>query len=604
MNHSNSIKQASGASSSVAEDTYAKRTKPALWTLVFTDLVDSTKLVERIGDARASEIFSHHDRLARDLMKRWEGLEIDRTDGFFLVFRRPVQALGFALSYHLALEQVTEVYKETVTTRVGLHLGEIELHRNSPERIAQGQKPLEAVGRAIRLTENLMEMASARQTLLTRPVLELGLAGARETPFSDKPFQWVSHGDYLLSRNTPPLEVCELGNTEHAPFTAPIQKSSLGDTGVTTLPWQPKEGAEIPGRKNWALHDRLRKSKTLSEWVAVHKKTGDRRVFKLTSDTDQLKLLKREVAVYRLLKEELDDRADINPINDWNFERPPYFIEIAYSESGYLHEWAESQGGLKAIPLDLRLELVAQIAETLDAAHSVSVLHKCLSPKSIQIQVDRKGKPHARLTNFGFGAISRPERLKDVGVSTAQMKIPTLFNAQLGVSDLALYLAPEVQKGHTATLQSDIYSLGVLLYQLSVGSFEISVTGYWQENMDDPLLRNLISDLVDANPAKRQARPLWVADQLRTLEARRLEMHETQLAEDRAKQVAESELQRALGRGNRYKWFAFALAALLLLSLLGLGLVLVDRGSLKNQLEQQRTSDTAAPGVDDAAPTR
>ena len=53
--------------------------------LLFTDVVDST-LVERLGDARAAELWAEHDRRARDLLARHRGREIDRTDGFFLLF--------------------------------------------------------------------------------------------------------------------------------------------------------------------------------------------------------------------------------------------------------------------------------------------------------------------------------------------------------------------------------------------------------------------------------------------------------------------------------------------------------------------------------------
>ena len=57
-------------------------------TLLFTDVVDSTRLVERLGDARAAHVWSAHDQRARTLLARHSGREIDRTDGFFLLFER------------------------------------------------------------------------------------------------------------------------------------------------------------------------------------------------------------------------------------------------------------------------------------------------------------------------------------------------------------------------------------------------------------------------------------------------------------------------------------------------------------------------------------
>ena len=54
--------------------------------LLFTDLVDSTAVVERLGDARAASVLAEHDRRARALLARHGGREIDHSDGFFLLF--------------------------------------------------------------------------------------------------------------------------------------------------------------------------------------------------------------------------------------------------------------------------------------------------------------------------------------------------------------------------------------------------------------------------------------------------------------------------------------------------------------------------------------
>ncbi len=63
---------------------YAART--VVTTLLVTDLVDSTKLVDQLGDAKAAQIFARQDRLARDLLQTHGGQEIDKTDGFLMLF--------------------------------------------------------------------------------------------------------------------------------------------------------------------------------------------------------------------------------------------------------------------------------------------------------------------------------------------------------------------------------------------------------------------------------------------------------------------------------------------------------------------------------------
>ena len=54
--------------------------------LACADVVDSTLLVERLGDERAAQVWAAHDRCARDLMVLHPGREVVRPDGFFLLF--------------------------------------------------------------------------------------------------------------------------------------------------------------------------------------------------------------------------------------------------------------------------------------------------------------------------------------------------------------------------------------------------------------------------------------------------------------------------------------------------------------------------------------
>ena len=54
--------------------------------LLLTDVVDSTKLSEEIGDAAMAEVWAAHDRVARDLLRAWRGREIDKSDGLLVLF--------------------------------------------------------------------------------------------------------------------------------------------------------------------------------------------------------------------------------------------------------------------------------------------------------------------------------------------------------------------------------------------------------------------------------------------------------------------------------------------------------------------------------------
>ena len=79
---------------------------PQVRTLLFTDMVDSTHLVERLGDAPAADLFRAHDRIVLELQQRWRGRLIDRSDGLLLIFERPIDGLGFALDYMRGLREL------------------------------------------------------------------------------------------------------------------------------------------------------------------------------------------------------------------------------------------------------------------------------------------------------------------------------------------------------------------------------------------------------------------------------------------------------------------------------------------------------------------
>src|SRR6185295_17776160 len=130
--------------------------------LLFTDLVDSTALVERLGDARGASVLAEHDRSARALLARHGGREIDHSDGFFLLFADAARAAAFALAYHAAIAPLG------LLARAGLHVGAVTLRENVADDVARGAKPVEVEGIAKPLAARVMSLARGGQTLLTQ----------------------------------------------------------------------------------------------------------------------------------------------------------------------------------------------------------------------------------------------------------------------------------------------------------------------------------------------------------------------------------------------------------------------------------------------------
>lgn len=188
----------------------------AVKTLLVSDLVDSTRLVAELGDRRAAEVFARHDRMARGLMAEHQGTEIDKTDGFLVLFDRPVLAVRYALAYHQAPAGLAGGIE--LAARVGIHLGEVLMRRNPPADVERGAKPLEVDGIAKPKTARLMSLARGRQTLITREACELAYEAMAD---ADGALVWLAHGYYLFKGLDEPVRGFEVGRTGFAPLQAP-----------------------------------------------------------------------------------------------------------------------------------------------------------------------------------------------------------------------------------------------------------------------------------------------------------------------------------------------------------------------------------------------
>ena len=178
-----------------------------LRALLLTDVVDSTKLSLRVGDAEMARLWTAHDRAARDLLPGWHGREIDKTDGMLLMFDAASDAVGYALAYQQALNQLVPPLK----ARVGLHVGPVTLRENSPADVALGAKPIEVEGVAKATAARVMSVAMGGQNLLS--------ADARKS-LSAAGFRLQSHGHWRLKGLDEPIELFEAGD-DRSPFFPP-----------------------------------------------------------------------------------------------------------------------------------------------------------------------------------------------------------------------------------------------------------------------------------------------------------------------------------------------------------------------------------------------
>lgn len=116
----------------------------------------------------------------------------------------------------------------------------------------------------------------------------------------------------------------------------------------------------------------------------------------------------------------------------------------------------------RALPIDEALRLFVKICDAVQFAHQRGVIHRDLKPSNIL--VDEKGEP--RVLDFGLARSLLPDEQTTL----------TLSDQVLGTLP---YMSPEQARGHAARVdtRTDVYSLGVVLYEMLTGTFPYPVTG-------------------------------------------------------------------------------------------------------------------------------
>ena len=339
-------------------------------------------------------------------------------------------------------------------------------------------------------------------------------------------------------------------------FNGPFERVAVGRAWVSRL--ELAAGMPVPGRANFQLESMIGRSVASEVWLARHAKTHEPRVYKFSPDGGRLAGLKREATLSRLLRENLGEQQFFARLLDWNFESPPFFLEYEYCGQN-LAEWADTEAHLTKRTVAQRLELFLRIVDGVAAAHGVGVLHKDLKPANVLVAPAEAGDWHVKLSDFGSSRLLEPERLAELGITQLGLTMTASVLSDSG-SGTPLYLAPELLTGAPPTVRSDVYALGVMLYQFVVGDFRKPLTAGWEADVSDPLLRQDIAAAAAGDPARRMQSATELADRLRRLEERRDETVRRSAADDRAR-AAEQRLAQAR---TRKPWIVAASCALAL----------------------------------------
>ncbi|MEJ7788443.1 MAG: protein kinase [Thermoleophilaceae bacterium] len=196
---------------------------------------------------------------------------------------------------------------------------------------------------------------------------------------------------------------------------------------------------------------------TLERWVAIKVMHRD-----MSEDPDSLERFRREArAVARL------SHPHVVTVIDFGEDDGTPYIVLEYVEGETLKERIKRMGRL---PVAEAVAYAIEIGRALQAAHSERLVHRDVKPQNVLIDSEGRGK----VTDFGIARSLEAHGLTATG-------------RVLGTTD---YVSPEQALGKEVTEQSDVYSLGVVLYESLTGEVPFkaeSQVGVAMQHVKEPL---------------------------------------------------------------------------------------------------------------------
>jgi class 3 adenylate cyclase len=468
-------------------------------TVLFSDIRNFTSLAEKLNSNEVAELLTYYFELTCEPVLTNGGRHLKFIgDGLMAVFAdtaagsSPLPAARRAVSAALAMALATHRFRTWLDQRfaerglppfaigIGLHAGEVTICRlgtihnkettpigdtvNTAARLEAASKEL---GWTVVASEAMLQQAgegvqtAGRTSLAVRGrngYVDVAEITGLVTNAEDK-----RHGMATLTERAGEIRAAVQINSE---ITARAVKGALKSKLSALKEHTFHPGGEPLRLKGYRLTRKIGAGGMTEVYLALRESDNLPVVLKVLDAAGKTtsEHLSRFIQEYTLLSTIVDPH--VIRIYDQGFTDDHAYIAMEYFERGDLR--SELKQGMTQARV---LEVVAQVARALGAVHARGIIHRDLKPENIMLRPD--------------GSVA----LADFGVAKSMLQPENMALAETRHGDVVgtpYYLSPEQAAGQNITPATDLYSLGVMMFEMLTGE-----RPYRAESLDVLLARHL-----------------------------------------------------------------------------------------------------------------